>query len=127
MHSDRPGQVTLLLQRLRSGDSQGTDRLVPLVFQELRGLARCYLKGERPSHTLQPRGLINEAYLCLIEWETVGWQNRSHFYAAAAKMMRHIPVNQALARKREKRGAEAVWFRSPKRTDWARPRLSKAF
>lgn len=102
------GEVTQLLNAWCSGDTEALDRLAPVVESELRRLARVYLSREDAGHTLQPTALINEAYLRLIEWKAVGWQNRAHFYAVAAKMMRRILVNQALARKREKRGGEAV-------------------
>ena len=83
-------------------------RLAPIVESELRRLARLYLSREEAGHTLQPTALVNEAYLRLIEWKTVGWQNRAPFYAVAAKMMRCILVNQALSRTRQKRGGSAV-------------------
>src|SRR4029077_19313031 len=84
------------------------DRLAPVVESELRRLARVYLSRENAGHTLQTTALINEAYLRLIEWNTVGWQNRAHFYAVAAKMMLRILVSQALNRRRHKRGGSAV-------------------
>ena len=102
------GEVTQLLNAWCGGDTAALERLAPVVESELRRLARAYLGGENAGQTLQPTALVNEAYLRLIEWKTVGWQNRAHFYAVAAKMMRRILVNQALARKREKRGGEAV-------------------
>jgi RNA polymerase sigma factor (TIGR02999 family) len=77
---------------------------VPLVHDELRRLARRYLARERPDHTLQATALVNEAYLRLIEVKFVRWQNRTHFFAMAARMMRRILVDSARARQNEKRG-----------------------
>lgn len=102
------GEVTKLLNAWCGGDTAALDRLAPVVESELRRLAHVYLSREDAGHTLQPTALINEAYLRPIEWKTVGWQTRAHFYAVAAKMMRRILVSQALARKREKRGGEAI-------------------
>jgi RNA polymerase sigma factor (TIGR02999 family) len=103
-----PGEVTQLLNAWCSGDAEALERLAPVVETELRRLARLYLSREAAHHTLQPTALVNEAYLRLIEWNAVGWQNRAHFYAVAAKMMRRVLVNHALARGRQKRGGSAV-------------------
>jgi RNA polymerase sigma factor (TIGR02999 family) len=97
-----------MLKAWRRGDLSALERLAPLVESELRGLARRYLSREAPGHTLQPTALVNEAYLRLIEWNSVEWQNRAHFYAVAAKMMRRVLVNHALARRRQKRGGSVV-------------------
>lgn len=102
------GEVTQLLNAWCNGETAALDRLAPLVESELRRVARAYLSRERPGHTLQPTALINEAYLRLIEWNNVGWRNRAHFYAVAAKMMRRVLVNQAISRSRSKRGGSAV-------------------
>jgi len=83
-----PGEVTQLLMSWREGDRQALDRLVPLVYDELRGLARHYMRREREGHTLQTTALVNEAYLRLVGQERVHWQNRAHFYGLAAQMMR---------------------------------------
>lgn len=101
-------EVTQMLKAWREGDAAALNRLAPVVESELRQLARLYLSKEAPGHTLQPTALINEAYLRLIEWNTVEWQSRTHFYAVAAKMMRRVLVNQAIARRRYKRGGSAV-------------------
>jgi RNA polymerase sigma factor (TIGR02999 family) len=103
-----PGEVTRLLKAWCKGDSAALDHLAPLVEQELRRLARVFLSRETAGHTLQPTALINEAYLRLIQWEAVEWQGRAHFLAVAAKMMRRILVNHAMARRRDKRGGEAI-------------------
>lgn len=102
------GEVTRLLKAWCKGDPAALERLAPMVEQELRRLASIYLSREQPGHTLQPTALINEAYLRLLEWNRVEWQDRAHFLAVAAKMMRRILVNHAVARDRQKRGGEAV-------------------
>jgi RNA polymerase sigma factor (TIGR02999 family) len=103
-----PAEVTQLLNAWCNGDSASLEQLAPIVESELRRLARRYLNREEAGLTLQPSDLVNEAYLRLVEWNTVGWKNRAHFYAVAAKMMRRILVNHALSRKRQKRGGSAV-------------------
>ncbi len=77
---------------------------MPLVYQELRKLARSYLRAERPEHTLQPTALVNEAYLRLVDQRSVRWQNRRHFFGIAAQLMRRILVDHARKRQSEKRG-----------------------
>ncbi len=101
-------EITYLLQAWCNGDKDALAKLAPIVESELRRLARVSLSREAAGNTLQPTALVNEAYLRLISWNSVGWQNRAHFYAVAAKMMRRVLVNQAVARHRQKRGAGAV-------------------
>jgi len=101
-------EITQLLLAWRQGDQGALEQLAPVVDSELRRLAREYLSKEAPGNILQPTALVNEAYLRLIEWNTVEWQNRAHFYAVAAKMMRRVLVNQAIARQTQKRGAGVV-------------------
>jgi RNA polymerase sigma-70 factor (ECF subfamily) len=101
-------EVTQLLNAWSEGDPRALDRLAPLVESELRRVAQAYLSREAPGHTLQPTALINEAYLRLIEWNTVEWRNRAHFYAVAAKMMRRVLVNYAVSRGSLKRGGDVV-------------------
>ena len=101
-------EITQLLNAWRQGDQDALERLAPVVESELRRLARVFLRKEAAGNILQPTALVNEAYLRLIEWDTVQWQNRAHFYAVAAKMMRRVLVNQAIAHRRQKRGAGAV-------------------
>jgi RNA polymerase sigma factor (TIGR02999 family) len=108
MQDDTPGEVTRLLKAWCRGDARALERLAPIVEQELRRLARVYLHGEAAGHTLQPTALVNEAYLRLLDWNTVEWRDRAHFLAVAAKMMRRILVNYAIARRRQKRGGSAV-------------------
>jgi RNA polymerase sigma-70 factor, ECF subfamily len=101
-------EVTQLLVAWSKGDKAAFEHLAPLVEAELRQLARAFLGRESPGHTLQPTALINEAYLRLVEWRSVQWQDRAHFFAVAAKMMRRILVNHALSRRRQKRGGRTV-------------------
>jgi len=98
--------VTSLLLAWSDGDSSALDRLVPLVHQELRRLAKRYMAQERPGHTLQATALVNEAYLRLVDVNRVRWQNRAHFFAVAAQMMRRILVEFARNRGRQKRGGD---------------------
>ncbi len=101
-------EVTQLLNAWCKGDPEALERLAPVVETELYRLAHVYLRREVAGNTLEPSALINEAYLRLIEWNTVEWQNRAHFYAVAAKMMRRVLLNHAIARRRQKRGGGAV-------------------
>jgi len=97
----------VLLNAWCRGDQDALEQLARVVEAELRRLARVYLSAET-SNAIEPTALINEVYMRLIEWNTTEWQNRAHFYAVAAKMMRRLLVNQALARRRQKRGGEAI-------------------
>jgi RNA polymerase sigma-70 factor (ECF subfamily) len=100
-----PGaNVTELLVAWGRGDEGALDVLAPLVHQELHRLAARYMAGERPGHILQATALVNEAYLRLVDWKGVRWQNRAHFFAMAAQIMRRILVDNARARARAKRG-----------------------
>lgn len=95
--------VTELLHRWKDGDAVALDALMPIVYDELRRLARHHMAGERGDHTLQHTALVHEAYLELVQMQ-VGWNDRAHFYAIAARAMRRILVDHARARKRDKRG-----------------------
>ena len=86
------------------GEQDAFDQLVPLVYDELRRLARGHMARERPDHTLQASGLVHEAYVRLVELKQMRWQNRAHFFAMAARVMRRILVDNARARRNEKRG-----------------------
>jgi len=97
-------EATTLLTASTTGDAKATDKLMPLVYAELRRLAAHYLRGERPDHTLQPTALVNEAYLELISEKDRTWQNRAHFVGVAARVMRHILVDHARTRRAIKRG-----------------------
>ncbi|HEY2011912.1 MAG TPA: sigma-70 family RNA polymerase sigma factor, partial [Bryobacteraceae bacterium] len=114
-------EVTQLLNAWCQGDAQALDQLAPIVESELRRVARGYLSREAPGHTLQPTALINEAYLRLIEWQTEKWQNRAHFYAVAAKLMRRVLVNHALSRGTQKRGGSGVMVSLLEAANVARP------
>jgi RNA polymerase sigma-70 factor (ECF subfamily) len=96
--------MTSLLSAWREGDATALDRLVPLVHAELRRLARRQMAGERPGHTLQTTALVNEAYMRLSDLQRVEWQDRGHFFAMAARLMRRILVDHARARHVQKRG-----------------------
>ncbi len=95
--------VTSILNEWSRGDQTALDRLVPLVYGQLRRLARLHLKQERPNHTLQPTALVHEAYLRLAKVDQVAWQSRAQFYGVAAKLMRQILVDHARKRQAEKR------------------------
>src|SRR5262249_5274972 len=101
-------QPTELLRAWSQGDESARERLIPLLYDELHRLARNYMRRERPDHTLQATSLVNEAYLRLIDVNRVEWQNRAHFLALAAQMMRRILVESARNRRRQKRGGGAV-------------------
>lgn len=102
-----PAGITQLLIAWNQGDRGARDELMPLVYDELRRLARGYLRRERPGHTLQPTALVNEAYLRLIDQSQVNWQNRAHFFGIAARLMRQVLVNHAEAHRAAKRGGDA--------------------
>jgi RNA polymerase sigma factor (TIGR02999 family) len=98
--------VTQLLQELSGGNKQAFDRLVPLVYEQLRKLAARSLRAERPNHTLRATALVHEAYMHLVDVD-LAWQDRRHFYAVAARVMRQILVDHARSQKRQKRGGGA--------------------
>ena len=97
-------EVTRLLRDWSGGDAGAAERLMPLVYEELRRLARSYLRRERSDHTLQPTALVNEAYLKLVDQSRVSWQDRHHFFGIAAQMMRRVLIDHARAHAAEKRG-----------------------
>lgn len=98
--------VTLWLKKAGDGDDSAVNRLMPLVYDELRALAESYLKQERPGHTLQATALVHDAYVRLVKQEDVEWKNRAHFFAVAAQAIRRILVDHARGRKRQKRGGD---------------------
>jgi len=100
--------VTRLLVEWGDGDEAALARLMPLVYDELRRLARHYMRRERPGHTIQPTALVNEAYLRLVEQTNIRWQNRAHFFGIAAGVMRRVLCDHARARLADKRGGGAV-------------------
>ncbi len=96
--------VTQLLAAWSGGDQAALEALTPLVHQELHRLAVRYMAGERPGHILQATALVNEAYMRLVDWKDVRWQNRAHFFGMAAQIMRRVLVDVARTRDRAKRG-----------------------
>jgi RNA polymerase sigma factor (TIGR02999 family) len=99
-------EITRLLHGAQRGDRAAADKLIPMVYGELRRLARHYLSNERPDHTLQPTALVNDALLQLLEIDSIDWQNREHFFGVAANAMRRILIDHARRHKAEKRGGE---------------------
>lgn len=116
--------VTVLLKEWTGGKREALDRLMPLVYDELRGLASSYLRGERMGHTLQSTALVNEAFLRMVNQREVEWQNRAHFFGIAAQMLRRVLVDHARGRRAEKRGSGALalpleeGFAVPKQREW---------
>lgn len=107
MTSPSPHEVTQLLSDWSHGNQEALDKLMPLVYDELRRLAHHYMSREHAGHTLQTTALVNEAYLRLIRRQDMHWQNRAHFFAISAQLMRHILVDHARAHTRGKRGGGA--------------------
>jgi RNA polymerase sigma factor (TIGR02999 family) len=100
--------VTDLLLAWRGGDEAALDKLLPLVHDELTRMARRHMYGERPGRTLQATALVNEAFLRLVDLQRVNWQNRAHFLAMVARLMRRVLIDAARARHADKRGGEMV-------------------
>lgn len=107
MQTDSPKEITQLLVAWRDGDQSALEELAPLVHSELHRLAHQYMSRERPDHLLQTSALVNEAYVRLIDWKAVHWQNRAHFFAVSAQLMRRILVDFARSRENLKRGGGA--------------------
>ena len=105
-HSQK--EISQLLLAWSEGDQSALEQLAPLVHEELRRLAHHYMRGEHPGHTLQTSALINEAYIRLIDWKNVRWQNRAHFFGVSAQLMRRILVDFARDKQYLKRGAGAL-------------------
>ena len=101
-------EVTQLLLAWRQGEPLALEELIPVVHKELRRLAHRYMSGEREGHTLQTTALVNEAYLRLVDSSQVQWQNRAHFFAMAAQLMRRVLVDFARTRNYQKRGGEVL-------------------
>jgi len=97
-------EVTRVLESLNAGDRSAVERLIPLVYRELRSLAAAFLRREHPDHSLQPTELVNEAYLRLVDQNRVAWQGKTHFFAVGAQAMRRVLVDHARSRLRRKRG-----------------------
>ncbi len=126
MPAEAPGDVTQLLSAWAAGDAQALERLMPLVYDELRRLAAGRLRRERPGHTLQTAGLVHEAYMRLMRQNQTDWRNRAHFYAIAARMMRRVLVDHARRYAGKKRGGrrfEVALDSAPEPAAPARPDL----
>jgi RNA polymerase sigma factor (TIGR02999 family) len=108
MQTHSPHEITQLLVAWGDGDQSALEALAPLVQAELHRLAHHYMGRERPGHTLQTSALVNEAYIRLIDWQNVRWQNRAHFFAVSAQLMRRILVDFARDRQYLKRGGGAL-------------------
>jgi len=107
--AERPRHdLTGLLKAWRGGDTAALEALLPLVYAELRRLAHRYMAGERRGHTLQTTALVNEAYVRLVDAERIDWQDRAHFFAVSARLMRQVLIQHARARQADKRGGDAV-------------------
>ena len=107
MTTKLPSEITRLLADWSGGDREALDKLMPIVYEELRRLAHRYMGHERAGHTLQTTALVNEAYLRLVNERGMNWQNRTHFFAVAAQIMRFILVDYARGHARAKRGGGA--------------------
>ncbi|HTT61832.1 MAG TPA: sigma-70 family RNA polymerase sigma factor [Bryobacteraceae bacterium] len=108
MSPEPAADVTQLLVSWSAGNHEALEKLMPLVYSELRRLAAAYLRRERPDHTLQSTALVHEAFLKLVNQRDVEWRNRAHFYGIAAQMIRRILVDYARSHHAEKRGSHAV-------------------
>lgn len=108
METLSPKEITGLLAEWSRGDREALERLTPLVHAELRRIARRQLSRERPGHTLQATALVNEAYLRLAGRDGFEWKDRLHFFAVCAQVMRHVLIDHARARERDKRGGGAA-------------------
>jgi RNA polymerase sigma factor (TIGR02999 family) len=102
---NEPGEITVWLQRWKSGDEEALEQLIPHVYPHLHQIAAAYLRRESSDHTLQPTALVHELYLKLLQQRKAGWEDRAHFYAFAAKMMRRILADHARTVKAAKRGS----------------------
>ena len=117
--------VTGLLNAVGAGDQNAPGKLLELVYEDLRRLAAAYMKNERGDHTLQSTALVHEAFIRLVDWKTVSWENRAQFFAVAAEVMRKVLIDHARQKKAQKRGGggqkilldEAVSFSSEKELD----------
>src|SRR5579863_9816933 len=112
------GEVTALLDELRSGSKDALEKLIPLVYRELRRVASQCMRDERPGHTLQPTALVHEVFLRLVDQDHADWRNRAQFFAVAAQLMRRLLVDHARGRRALKRGtpitmSEAILPRAP--------------
>jgi RNA polymerase sigma factor (TIGR02999 family) len=119
--STNSSEISLLLDQYRDGQTEAFGKLMALVYDDLRRLAAWQLQTERPEHTLQPTALVHEAYLKLAAQNPVDWQNKAHFFALAAQVMRHILVDHARAKQRDKRGGGQVTVGLDEALELSRP------
>lgn len=108
--SDKTSEITQILQDWNDGEADAKERLLPFVYDELRRQARILMSRERTNHTLQPTALVHEAFMKLVETSGIDWQNRSHFFGIASRLMRQILVDHARLHAAEKRGANPIHF-----------------
>jgi len=101
-------EVTRLLNEMSAGDAPSPDRLLELVYEDLRRLAGAYMQNERSDHTLQATALVHEAYMRLVDWKNVSWQNRAQFFSVAAEVMRKVLIDHARARRAQKRNGHKL-------------------
>jgi len=100
--------VTILLREVSAGATDAPERLLEIVYEDLRRLAGAYMKNERSDHTLQATALVHEAFIRLVDWENVTWQNRAHFFAVAAQVMRKVLIDHARTRGAGKRSGQKI-------------------
>lgn len=115
-HAEQP-QITQLLLDWRNGEYTAFEKLVPIVYDELRRLARAFMRRQNPGHTLQTTALVNEAYLRLVDSDKVNWQSRTHFFAISAQLMRRILVDAARRKQSQKRGGDRLQVTLDERFD----------
>jgi RNA polymerase sigma factor (TIGR02999 family) len=125
MNAPQPDEITEQLIAWSKGDAAALERLIPVVYQELRRMAGYYLRRENAGHSLQPTALVHEAYLRLIDQRRVEWQNRAHFFGVAAQMMRRILVDHAKAKHRQKRGGTAEPLTLDEQVNFTRERAAE--
>ncbi len=107
-HDERSGQVTALLSACSEGDTSAFDRLIPLVYDDLHRIAHKRLRSERGDHTLNTTAVVHEAYLQLVNQATATWRDRAHFFAVAARVVRHVLIDYARLKSTKKRGGNPV-------------------
>lgn len=127
METAEPGRITGLLKAWVGGDSAARERLIPLVYNELRHLASYYRRQAGAGDTMQTTALVHEAYLRLVDIDNVDWHDRVHFFAVSAQLMRRILVDAAHARAAEKRGGSAGLVLHPNLDEIARQRTASPF
>ena len=108
MSSSDPNDITVLLNQIRDGSDTAPGRLLELVYDDLRRLAGAYMQNERKDHTLQATALVHEAYVRLVDWKNVSWENRAQFFSVAAEVMRKVLIDHARARQAQKRSGHKL-------------------